>query len=103
MKCVICYSEDIVVKEVREEFVVGEDIVYIPVEVPVCGSCGERYCDGRTMRLLEETKYNLNRKQVELRQIGKVYTAIYKQGVILKHCIIVLTAKLPLAKIEGSK
>ncbi len=74
MKCVICSSENIKVKEIREEFAVKDDIVYIPVTVPVCCSCGERYYDRRTMRLLEETKANLNHKRIELKQIGRVFT-----------------------------
>ena len=74
MKCVICHSEDIEVKEIREEFAINNDIVYVFITVPVCGSCGERYYNRRTMKLLEETKANLNHKRIELKQIGRVFT-----------------------------
>ncbi len=72
MKCVICHSNEIEAAEVKEEFMVGNDIVYVPANVLVCKSCGERYYDRRTMRLLEEIEGKLNKKQVELREIGKV-------------------------------
>ena len=50
MKCVICHGDDVKVMEVKEEFVIDNDIVYIPVKVPVCKTCGERYYDRRTMQ-----------------------------------------------------
>ena len=76
MKCVICHSEDIEIKEIREEFAVDNDIIYVSISIPVCGSCGERYYDRRTMRLLEEIRSNLNQKRMELKQIGRVFTTI---------------------------
>jgi YgiT-type zinc finger domain-containing protein len=74
MKCVICHGDDINVMEVKEEFTVDSDIVYIPVKVPVCKTCGERYYDRRTMQFLEEIEGKLNRKQLELKEIGKILT-----------------------------
>ena len=72
MKCVICHGDDIKMMEVKEEFVVGNDIIYIPIRVPVCRNCGERYYDRRTMLFLEEIEEKLKKKQVELKEVGKV-------------------------------
>lgn len=72
MKCVICHGDEIKVTDVKEEFVVGNDIVYVPIKVPVCKNCGERYYDRRTMRFLEEIEGKLDKKQGELREVGKV-------------------------------
>ncbi len=74
MKCVICHSEDIEIKEIREDFTINNDIVYVFITIPVCNCCGERYYDRRTMRLLEETKANISHKRIELKQIGRVFT-----------------------------
>jgi len=72
MKCVICHGDEIKVMEVKEEFAIGNDIVYVPVKVPVCKNCGERYYDRRTVRFLEEIEGGLRRKRVELKEVGKV-------------------------------
>ena len=72
MKCVICHGDDIKMMEVKEEFVVGNDIIYIPIRVPVCRNCGERYYDRRTMQFSEEIEEKLKKKQVELKEVGKV-------------------------------
>ena len=76
MKCVICHGNEIELMEVKEQFTVGNDIVYVPIKVPVCKNCGERYYDRRTMQLLEEIESKLNKKQIELKEVGKVL--IYK-------------------------
>ena len=36
MKCVICRSDNIRTQQVYEEFYRGDDIVRLPLEVPVC-------------------------------------------------------------------
>ncbi|MFH1824498.1 MAG: YgiT-type zinc finger protein [Candidatus Firestonebacteria bacterium] len=72
MKCVICHGDEINVMEVKEEVAVGNDIVYVPVKVPVCGNCGERYYDRSTMQFLEEIKKTLLKKRTELKEVGKV-------------------------------
>ena len=72
MKCVICHGNEIRTAEVREEFAVGNDVVYVPVQVPVCKNCGERYYDRRTMQFLEEVEEKLHKKGPELKEIGKV-------------------------------
>ena len=65
MKCVICHGEVIKVTDVKEEVIVGNDVVYIPIKVPVCKTCGERYYDRRTMQFWRKSKENLTRhKQV---------------------------------------
>jgi len=74
MKCVICHGDDIKTMEVKEEFKIGNDIIYIPVKVLVCRNCGERYYDRRTMQFLEEMEGKLNNKQIELKEVGKVLT-----------------------------
>lgn len=72
MKCVICHGEVIKVMDVKEEVVVGNDVVYIPIKVPVCKTCGERYYDRRTMQFLEEVEGKLNKTQAGLKEVGKV-------------------------------
>jgi YgiT-type zinc finger domain-containing protein len=72
MKCVICHGDEIKPMEVKEEFEVGSDIVYVPVRVPVCKNCGERYYDRRTMQFLEEVERKLRRERRKLKEVGKV-------------------------------
>jgi YgiT-type zinc finger domain-containing protein len=43
MKCVICGSPDIKEKNVEN------DIVMVSIKTLVCGSCGERYYDRKTL------------------------------------------------------
>ena len=72
MKCVICHGEDIKIKEVKEELYYNNNIVYVPVEVLVCRTCGERYYDRRTMQFLEEVERELKTKKVKLKEVGKL-------------------------------
>ena len=72
MKCVVCKSSEIEVREVEEEIRLGGDIFLVPVEVLVCLTCGERYYDRKTMRKLEEMREKLEQKAVLLEDIGKV-------------------------------
>lgn len=72
MKCVICHGDEIKVMDVKEEFAVGNDIVYIPIKVPVCTTCSERYYDRRTMQYLEEVEERLVKTKTELKEVGKV-------------------------------
>jgi len=72
MNCVICHGDEIKIMEVKEEFNVGNDIVYVQVTVPVCGTCGERYYDRRTMQKLEKVERNLTKKKIGLKEVGKV-------------------------------
>ncbi len=72
MKCVICHGDEIEVMEVKEEFTVGSDIVYVPTKVSVCKNCGERYYDRRTMQFLEEIEGKLFKERGKLKEVGKV-------------------------------
>ena len=72
MKCVICHGDKMKVMEVKEEFLVDNNIICVPVRVPVCQSCGERYYDRRTVRFLEEVEKKLPEKGTKLKQTGKV-------------------------------
>jgi YgiT-type zinc finger domain-containing protein len=72
MRCVICHGEDIKIKEVKEELYYNNNIVYVPVQVLVCKTCGERYYDRRTMRFLEEVERKLKTETVKLKEVGKL-------------------------------
>jgi len=72
MRCVICEGREIEEKEVEEEIKIGNDIVLVPVKVKVCMSCGERYHDRETMRMLEEVEDKIEKKQLKFELIGKV-------------------------------
>lgn len=72
MKCVICHGNEIQNAKVNEEYIIDNNVVWIPIEVPVCKRCGERYYDRRTMQYLEETELKIMKKEMPLREIGKV-------------------------------
>jgi len=72
MKCIICNGNNISKSRVKEELKIGDNIVYAPIEIPICFSCGERYYDRRTMQYLEEEEKNLNENKVKLHEVGKV-------------------------------
>ena len=72
MKCVICSSQDIEKKYVDEEIRVKNDVVMVNINTLVCGSCGERYYDRHTIKMLEEIKEKLSRKTIKLDVIGSV-------------------------------
>lgn len=74
MKCVICHSEDIEVKKVKEEIKIGNDIIFVPIEIPVCNSCGERYYERKTLQNLEEIEFRLKNKEINVKEVGKVLT-----------------------------
>ncbi len=72
MKCIICHGDNIKVVEVNEEIVHNNDIIYVPVKIPVCQTCGERYYDRTTMQYLERTQKSIRENQVSLKETGKV-------------------------------
>ncbi|MDD5674965.1 MAG: YgiT-type zinc finger protein [Chitinivibrionales bacterium] len=72
MKCVICHGNTIEKKEVKEECLIGNDVIYVPLEVLECTTCGERYYDRNTKRYLEEIQQKVAEKKVGLKEIGKV-------------------------------
>jgi YgiT-type zinc finger domain-containing protein len=72
MKCLVCHGLEIVPQTVKEAIPVGEDLVYVSIEIPVCQTCGERYYDRKTMRYLEHVEEELRAGSGELRQVGKL-------------------------------
>lgn len=72
MTCIICHGEQVEMTDVREEVWSGNDVVYVPIRVPVCQSCGERYYDRQTIRRLEEFEQKVREGSAELEEIGKV-------------------------------
>ena len=74
LECIVCHSDDICSKDVKEEVKVGSDIVYVPIQVPVCGTCGEWYYDRQTMLYLEDVTQKLKAGETPLREVGKVLT-----------------------------
>ncbi|MGR3316984.1 MAG: YgiT-type zinc finger protein [Candidatus Anammoxibacter sp.] len=72
MKCIICKGDNIGNSVVKEELKIGDDIVYISIEIPVCSTCGERYYDRRTIQYLENEEKRLKGKKVNLHEVGKV-------------------------------
>ena len=75
MKCVICKSPDIQVKNVEEEIKLGKDIILVPIEVLVCNNCGERYYDSRTMKKLENIRLKLENNDLRVDDVGKILRA----------------------------
>jgi len=75
MKCLVCHGDVIEITQVNEEFRVGNDVVYLAIEVPVCRTCGERYYDRKTIRRLEGFEADLRAGKVDLREVGKVLTS----------------------------
>ena len=75
MKCVICKGEVVEKTKVEEEIRIGNDVVFVPIEVLVCKSCGERYYDRFTLQKLEKTEKQLKKSHSRLRPIGTVLQA----------------------------
>lgn len=73
MKCVICNSPHIEMKKVEEEIKSGNNILIVPTEVLVCLSCGERYYDKKTMRKIEEIRSKLQKRDLAMDEVGKVF------------------------------
>lgn len=72
MQCIICYGEDISSTEIQEELKIANDIIYVPMTVLACHTCGERYYDRRTMRFVEEVTQQLRTGTAHLPAIGRV-------------------------------
>ena len=71
MKCIICHSEDIQVKDVKEEIHFQNNIIYVNVQANVCDSCGERYYNRNTVRYLEDTEEKIKSSHFEFQEVGK--------------------------------
>lgn len=74
MRCIVCHGEDIPVTEVQEALRRQNDIIYVPIRIPVCRACGERYYDRRTIRFLEDVEQKLKTGEAPLQEVGKVLT-----------------------------
>jgi YgiT-type zinc finger domain-containing protein len=74
MKCIVCHGEDIPVTEIKEELRRKNDIVWVPIRIPVCRTCGERYYDRRTIRFLEDVEQKLRAGKAPLQEVGRVLT-----------------------------
>ncbi len=72
MDCVICHGKEIVKTEIREEIKAGNDIIYVSINIPVCKNCGERYYDRLTIQALEGIREKLEKKELKLKEVGKV-------------------------------
>lgn len=72
MKCVICQGEEIEIRDVHEEIRSGSDIILVPIRVPVCQGCGEKYYDRRTVVMLEEAERQIREQKAKLQALGKV-------------------------------
>lgn len=72
MRCIVCHSSSIEVKRVNEEIKVNSDIIYVPVSIPVCNNCGERYYDRKALQYLEQTREKLKDRKLTIKQIGRV-------------------------------
>lgn len=78
MICVICHGNEIEAREVSEDIRLGSDIVHVPVVTPVCGTCGERYYDRKTIRHLESVEQRLREGNGQLKEVGRIL--VYEQG-----------------------
>lgn len=72
MDCVICHGKEIEKTKIREEIKSNSDIVYVSINIPICKNCGERYYDRRTIQSLERIREKLEKKELELKEVGKV-------------------------------
>ena len=72
MKCVICKGDDITLNTVDEQIAVGNDIVLIRLELPVCSQCGERYYDRWAMKRIEEIRAKGRERALVVEEVGKV-------------------------------
>lgn len=80
MTCLICHGEDIHETEVKEAMPLGTDLVYIPIRILVCQTCGERYYDRRTIQYLEEVEHQLQAGTASLQEVGKVLELTKESG-----------------------
>lgn len=74
MKCVICHSDNIKKSDVNEEIFNKNDIIIIPLNILMCGNCGERYYDRKTVRFIEDIRLKINQDKIKLKETGKVMT-----------------------------
>ena len=80
MNCFICHGVTVEAREVQEEIALGKDIVRVPLTVPVCATCGERYYDRPTMQRLELLREKLRSGNIALKEVGKVLACELQEG-----------------------
>lgn len=83
MKCIICQREDIRKTDVKEEIMVGKEIVYLPINIPVCTTCGERYYDRRTIQYIEKEEQRLKEGKDMISRIEQKwegYVGFFRRG-----------------------
>ena len=73
MKCLICHSTNIQQMNVNEEIENKNNIITIPITIPVCKDCGERYYDRKTVRYLEDITEKIKENKINFKETGKVY------------------------------
>lgn len=76
MNCLICHSDNIELREVKEEISIANDIIFVPVKVNLCLSCGERYYDKATLLYLENIENKLESSELKLQPVGQVLEII---------------------------
>ena len=72
MKCVICKGNDIAVKTVDEQIAVGDDILLVRLDLPVCSQCGERYYDRKAMKIIEDVRAKGKERALVVEEVGKI-------------------------------
>jgi YgiT-type zinc finger domain-containing protein len=60
-------------KTVEEEIRWGNNILLVQMEVLICLNCGERYYDKEAMKKIEETRSRLQKRDLEMEEVGKVF------------------------------
>jgi YgiT-type zinc finger domain-containing protein len=60
-------------KTVEEEIRWGNNILLVQMEVLICLNCGERYYDKKAMKKIEETRSRLQKRDLEMEEVGKVF------------------------------
>ena len=75
MKCIVCKSPDIELKNVDEQIRKGGDIILIPINILVCSNCGERYYNRKSMRKIEDIREKVQNQDLDVEEVGKVMRA----------------------------
>jgi YgiT-type zinc finger domain-containing protein len=74
MKCVICKTGNLNIKNVEEEIRSKHDIALVKMDLLVCENCGERYYSRNDMLKLDQIKNKLTDKSINVKEIGKVFS-----------------------------
>ena len=74
MECLICHSNNIKTITVNEEIVNNNNIINVPITIPVCKDCGERYYDRKTVKYLEDIQQKIKNNKISYKETGKILT-----------------------------